>query len=218
MRLLFERSLVSITDNLLRLASMADQAIGSAMRALVERNGSLAAQVSANDANLNALRYDIEEDCYGVIATQHPTASDLRVIVGAVSVATNLERIGDHAAGIARLSLRIIDTPYPKPLVDIPQMAVIGREMVKSSVEAFLKRNVALAEAVIQRDYDVGVLQSHAYAELVSLMTESPHIIERATFLLWVAHHLERIGDRATNICERAIYVATGVLKELPNR
>lgn len=218
MRLLFERSLVNITDNLLRLSSMADQAIGNAMRALVERNAALAAQVSANDAQLNTLRYNIEEDCYNVIATQHPTASDLRVIVGAVSVATNLERIGDHAAGIARLSLRIIDMPYPKPLVDIPQMAIIGREMVKSAVESFLKRNVALAEQIIQRDYDVGILQNHAYAELVALMTESPHIIERATFLLWVAHHLERIGDRATNICERAIYVATGVLKELPNR
>ncbi len=217
MRPVLERSLIELSDNVLRLASMVDQALALAMRALVERNAALAAQVSANDQQLNRLRYDIEEQCYRLLAMQHPSATDLRQLVGTVSVATNLERIGDHAAGVARLALRMVDAPPPRPLVDIPQMAVIGREMVRGAVQAFVTRDVRLAESIIQRDVEIGQLQERAFRELIDLMTETPHVIERATFLLWISHNLERVGDRATNICERAIYVATGEIKEHPD-
>jgi phosphate transport system protein len=213
-RPVLERSLIDLTDNVLRLASMADQALALAMRALVERNAALAAQVSANDQQLNRLRYAIEEECYRLLAMQHPNATDLRHLVGTVSVATNLERIGDHAAGVARLALRMIDAPPPRPLVDIPQMAVIGREMVRGAVQAFVTHNVPLAEAIIRRDEEIGQLQKRTFREMIDLMTELPYLVERATFLLWISHNLERVGDRATNICERAIYVVTGEIRE----
>ena len=213
-RQVFDRSLEAIRDDLLRLSSMVDRSIADSIKALVDRNGDLARQVSANDATLNDVRYAVEERCYTLIATQQPNATDLRELVGAVSVATNLERIGDHAAGIARLTLRMIDQPLLKHLVDIPQMGEIGREMVKGAVDSFLSRDAALAEAIVRRDKQVDELHRRVYDELVGFMTKDPATIERATYLLWVSHNLERIGDRATNICERAIYVATGELKE----
>jgi phosphate transport system protein len=210
----FDRSLEGIRDDLLRLSSMVDRAIANSIKALIERNGDLARQVSVDDAALNELRYSVEERCYTLIATQQPNATDLRFLVGSVSVATNLERIGDHAAGIARLTLRMIDQPLLKPLVDIPQMAEIGRQMVKGAVDSFLGHDAALAEEIVKKDRDVDRLHNQVYQELIDFMTTDPSTVERATYLLWVSHNLERIGDRATNICERAIYLATGELKE----
>lgn len=214
-RTALDRSLTEVTDDLLRLSSMTEQAIDSSMKALAERDANLATQISANDVTLNEIRYTIEENCYRMIATQAPNSTDLRIVVGAVSVATNLERIGDHAAGIARLTLRMIDQPLLKPLVDLPQMAEIARGMVRDAVKAFSERDVVLAEAVVKRDANVDALHRQVYNDLLGYMTRDTSTVERATFLLWVSHNLERIGDRACNICERAIYVATGELKEI---
>jgi phosphate transport system protein len=214
-RTIFDRSMMLVLDDLVRLSSMAEQAIAQSMRALNDRNGELATQVNNNDATLNELRYSIEEACYRLIATQAPNSTDLRTIVGAVSVATNLERIGDHAAGIARLTLRMLSQPLLKPLVDLPQMAETARDMVRDAVFAFSERDQNLAEAVIKRDNVVDTLHQQVYTDLIGYMTRDVTTIERATFLLWVSHNLERIGDRACNISERAIYVATGELKEL---
>src|SRR5258706_10653437 len=213
-RVVLDKSLEGIRDALLRLSSMATRSISDCMKALIDRNADLARQVSANDAALNEVRYTIEENCYTLIATQQPNATDLRMIVGAVSVATNLERIGDHAAGVARLTLRMADQPLLKPLVDIPQMAEMGREMVKGAVDAFLRHDAVLAEQIVRRDRDIDRLHDQVYKELLGFMTRDPNTVERATYLLWVSHNLERIGDRSMNICERAIYVATGELKE----
>src|SRR5258708_22112240 len=213
-RVVLDKSLEGIRDDLLRLSSMAMRSISDCMKALIDRNADLARQVSANDAALYEVLYTIEESCYTLIATQRPNATDLRDVVGAVSVATNLERIGDHAAGIARLTLRMIDQPLLKPLVDIPQMAEIGRDMVKGAVDAFIEHNAPLAERIVLRDRDIDLLHDRAYRELITFMTRDTSTVERATFLLWVSHNLERIGDRAMNICERAIYAATGELKE----
>lgn len=213
-RPMFDRSLGEIRDDLLRLSSMVDCAIVDSVQSLSERNCDLARRVSLNDEQLNSVRYTLEERCYSVIATQQPTGQDLRTIVAAVSVATNLERMGDHAAGIARLVLRMCDQPLLKPLVDIPQMAEIAREMMRGSLDAYLKRDVALAERVVLEDDRINRLHEQVYRELLGYMMRDPSTIERATFLLWVSHNLERIGDRAKNICERAIYLATGELKE----
>src|SRR5258707_5519225 len=214
-RVIFDRSLTGIRDDLLRLTSMTDRSIADSIKALVERNEDLARQVSVNDSALNDLRYTIEEHCYPLIATQQPNATDLRDVVGSLSIATKLDRIGDHAAGIARLTLRMVNQPLLLPLVNIPQMAELGREMVKGAVDAFLSHDAALAERIVARDKDVDVLHEQVYRELIGFMTKDSTTIERATYLLWVSHNLERIGDRATNICERAIYAATGELKEL---
>ncbi len=213
-RPMFDRSLGDIRDDLLRLSSMVDCAIVDSIRALNERNADLARRTSINDEKLNAVRYALEERCYSVIATQQPAGQDLRAIVAAVSVATNLERMGDHAAGISRLVLRMCDQPLLKPLVDIPQMAEIARDMMRLSLDAYLKRDVALAERVVAQDEQINRLHEQVYQELLGYMMRDSHTIERATFLLWVSHNLERIGDRSKNICERAIYLVTGELKE----
>jgi phosphate transport system protein len=207
--------MILVMDDLLRLSSMAEQAIQNSMRALSERNAALASVVDSQDTTLNELRYAVEENCYRLIATQAPNSTDLRTIVGAVSVATNLERIGDHAAGIARLTLRMVDLPLLKPLVDLPEMADIARDMVRDAVRAFSDRDAVLAEAVVKRDRTVDMLHHQVYHDLISYMTRDVNTIERATYLLWVSHNLERIGDRACNISERALYVVTGELKEM---
>jgi phosphate transport system protein len=214
LRTLFDRSLTQLQDDVLRLASLADAAILNSVKALTEYDGALAQQVDADDSKLNVLRYSIEENTHKLIALQQPNATDLRVIVGAVSIATNLERIGDHAAGIARLTLRMIDQPLLKPLVDIPRICDIAREMVSDAVQSYVQRNAVLAEAVIKRDDEVDALDDRVYRDLITIMTNDPTTVERATRLLWVSHNLERIADRACNISERAVYVATGELKE----
>jgi phosphate transport system protein len=213
-RAILDRLITDLRDDLLRLSSMTDKAIGDSIRALETRDANLARFTNHNDAALNVQRFAIEEKCYALLATQQPNTTNLREIVSMVSVATNLERIGDHAAGIARLTLRLCERPLVKPLVDIPEMARIGREMVKDAVDAFVEHNEQLAQAVVQRDHDVDMLQDHVYDELISIMMRTPSTVELATYLLWVSHNLERIGDRALNICERAVYVATGILKE----
>jgi phosphate transport system protein len=214
-RPVLDRSHEAIRDDLLRLTSMVDSAIVRSLRALVERDCDLARQVSIDDSSLNVIRYALEDRAYTMIATQQPTGQDLRAIVAAVSVATNLERMGDHAAGIARLTLRLCEQPLIKPLVDLPHMADIARYMMRGAVDAYLQRNVILAEQVVAQDVQINRLHSQIYRELLTYMTRDPSTIEQATFLLWISHSVERIGDRSKNICERAIYVATGELKEL---
>jgi len=214
----FDRHLGEIRDDILRLSSMADTAIKNSIVALSERDCELAKRISADDEHLNAVRYSLEEKAYSAIATQQPAGHDLRYIVASISIATNLERIGDHAAGIARLSLRMCDQPLLKPLVDIPQMAEIARGMVKDAVKSYLAQDVKLAETVVTRDGMVNELHQRVFNDLLGYMTRDPATIERGTYLLWVSHGLERIGDRAKNICERAIYLVTGELKEFPDR
>jgi len=209
-----DRSLEEVRDNLLRLASMVDSAIVHDIRALVERDCSLAQQVSNDDALLNGVRYKIETQAYAIIATQQPTGTDLRAAVAAVGVATNLERMGDHAAGIARLVVRLCNQPLLKPLNDLPHMADIARQMMRGSVDAYLKRDCELARAVANQDSHINRLHQQIYNDLLDCMTRDVSTIERATFLLWISHGLERIGDRSKNICERAIYLATGELVE----
>lgn len=209
-----DRSLEEVRDNLLRLASMVDSAVARDMRALVERDCDLAQQVSTDDALLNAVRYKIEAQAYAIIATQQPTGTDLRAVVAAVGVATNLERMGDHAAGIARLALRLCTQPVLRPLSDLPKMAEIARQMMRGSVDAYLKRDSALAQQVAAQDVHIDRLHQQIYRDLLACMIQDASSIERATFLLWISHGLERIGDRSKNICERAIYLATGELVE----
>jgi len=150
-----------------------------------------------------------------LIATQQPTAGDLRSIVASTHIAVELERMADHATGIAKITLRMLDQPLLKPLIDVPIMANVVKEMTRGALDAFLKADVALARQVAARDDEVDELYQQIFRELLTYMLEDPKNISRATFLLWVAHNLERIGDRATNLCERTIFVATGQLREL---
>ena len=204
-----------IKDDILRMGSMVESAIDNAIAALKQRDGALAQQVIEDDKQINQLRYKIEEECLMVIATQQPAAHDLRSIVAATHIAVELERMGDHAEGIASITLRMLDQPLLKPLIDMPVMANIVKEMTRAGLDAFMRVDEALARQIIARDDEVDQMYQQIFRELLTYMLEDPKNISRATFLLWVAHNLERIGDRATNLCERTIFVATGRLGDL---
>src|SRR5512139_2223923 len=164
---------------------------------------------------VEAAIYRVVDECLTVIATQQPAAHDLRIIVAATHVAVELERMADHAEGIAKITLRMLDQPLLKPLLDMPIMANIVKEMTRQALDSFMRTDVELAQQTIARDDDVDQMYQQIFRELLTYMLEDPKNISRATFLLWVAHNLERIGDRATNLCERTIFVATGRLGDL---
>lgn len=210
-----ERQIHAIQDDILRLGGMVEQAIDRAVQALRLRDADLAYEVMGNDERINALRYRIEETALVAIATQQPTAGDLRVIVAGMHIAVELERMADHASGIASVAVRLLDQAPLKPLVDVPRMTVVVREMIHDGLAAFVARDPELARQVAARDDVADGLYQRILRELLAYMIEDPKNIGRATYLLWVAHNLERIGDRATNLCERTVFAATGQVREL---
>jgi len=200
---------------MLALAGMVEAAIERCVRALRERDIELAQQIVVDDLLLNRKRYDIEEHCLEIMATQQPLAGDLRTIVAVLHIIVDLERMGDHAEGIAKIALMLGDEPPLKPYIDIPRMAEIATRMLMSSVEAFKNRDADLARRICDQDDEVDALYDQVYRELVTYMVHDPKTIERATHLTWVAHNLERIADRVTNICERVVYLVEGRIEEL---
>ncbi len=211
----FDRKLRELRDNILRLGKITKTAIELSVQALKEQDKDLARQVIAGDEAINDARYDIEEECLRLIATQQPTAGDLRAIVAAIHIVTELERMADYASGIAELAIRLADKPMLKPLIDVPHMTRINQEMIDASLEAYFKNDPILALETAKRDAELDQLYDQIYRELLTYMLEDPKNITRATHLLWVAHKLERIADRVTNICERVIFMTTGEFKEL---
>jgi len=214
-REVFDRSLTDLRANIMTLGSMVEDAIKLALRALKEQDPEVARQVIAGDEQINARRYEVEEQCLRLIATQQPAAGDLRAIIAAIHIVTELERIGDYASGIAELAIRLSGQPLLKPLIDLPRMAEIDEEMVCASLEAYLSHDPDLAFETAKRDAEIDQLEDQVYRELLTYMMGDPTTITRATYLLWVAHKLERIADRVTNICERVIFMSTGVMREL---
>jgi len=210
----FERHLKNLQEELLVLGSMVEKAIGRSTDALVTRNLALARQVIAEDLNINKKRYDIEEMCIELIATQQPLARDLRIIIAVLNMIVDLERIGDHAEGNAKIAIMIGDEPPLKPYIDIPRMAEKTGEMLRAALDAFIRRDVGAARAVIAQDDVVDNLYDQVFRELLTYMAEDSKTINRATRLIWVAHNLERSADRVTNICERTIFVITGQVEE----
>jgi phosphate transport system protein len=214
-RTAFERQLAGIQEDMLVLANMVESAIKRSIQALKERDVELARRVIADDVKINRKRYDTEERCLELIATQQPLASDLRTIVAVLHMIVDLERMGDHAEGIAKIALTLADEPPLKPYIDLPRMAEIAIQMLMESLEAFKQRDDARARAIFEEDDKVDALYDQVYRELLTYMLGDPRTIERATRLIWVAHNLERIADRVTNICERVVYLVTGRMEEL---
>lgn len=204
----------ALRDNILRMSDMADTAIERAILALRNQNVELARQVIADDQKINDLRYVVEEQSYKVLALQAPAAGDMRKVVVAIHIAVELERIADHAAGIAKLSIELAKESPLKPLVDIPRMAEIAREMLKESLDAYLNRDVEAAARIKDRDNEVDQLDDQVYRELLTFMLQDPRNINRATYLLWISHNMERIADRITNICERVMFMVTGEVRQ----
>lgn len=211
----FHRELDLLQDQMLELGSMVDRAIDRALIALVERDLALAQSVVRDDDEVNRMRYDIDTACLALLAQQAPVAGDLRVVVSVLSIVGELERIGDHAEGIARIVLMMADEPLVKPLVDIPRMAERGQQMLRDALTAFTERDVAAAQRVGEADDEVDELQERVYHDLIEIMLGDPSAVLPCTHLLWVSHNLERIADRATNVAERAVFMATGAQTEM---
>jgi len=211
----FDKELQSLLDDLLAMAGMVDEAIARSIQALADRDGALAQQIIDDDEKINQAQRAIDEQCLVLLATQQPMAGDLRVILSVYSIAAELERMADHAEGIAKITLRIGHEPLLKPLIDIPKMAEQARYLLKNQLQAFVKRDADLARALSEQDEIVDDLYNQVFQELLVFMTRDPGTIRRATYLLWVAHNLERIADRTTNIGERVVFLTTGKVEEL---
>lgn len=210
-RSILDRDLSRLNEMILRLTDLVEEAIELSIVALKTRDASLAHQVDQNDVQINELRYEIEEEGLRVLATQQPMAGDLRVVVAAIHVAVELERVGDHAAGIARIVERLEQHDDIDSLHQLPKMAKRARSMIRESVEALLERDAEKARALIGRDDKLDKQYEKLFAHTIREMRDDEYIY-RATYLLWAGHNLERIGDRATNIAERAIFTSTGLL------
>jgi phosphate transport system protein len=211
----FDRALGALQDEVLVLGSMVDKAIGRAIEALKRLDQQAARELIEDDIAINRRRYQIEEQAIELIATQQPMARDLRTIVAVVHITVELERMGDYAKGIAEIVLRHGDQPLLKPLIDVPRMADRARDMLRRSLDALIARDAALARQIAAEDDEVDALYDQVYRELLTFMLQDPRTIDRATWLLWTAHNLERIADRATNICERVVYEVTGETSEM---
>lgn len=211
----FERHLHELQDEVLVLGSMVEKAIYRSMEALKNRDLEQAQQVIADDSEIDQKRYDIEEKCIELIVTQQPVASDLRIIVAVLNIIIDLERIGDHAEGIAKIAVMIGKEPPLKPLIDLPRMAQKTGDMLRRSLDAFINRDAQAARQISSEDDEIDALYDQVFRELLTFMAEDAKTITRATRLIWVAHNLERSADRVTNICERVVFVVTGKMEEI---
>jgi phosphate transport system protein len=210
----FHRELERLQDEVLVLGSMVEKAVSRSVDALRARDVGLARALEAEDVLINRKRFEIEEAALLQIATQQPMASDLRRLAAILQIVTDLERMGDYAAGIAHICVEIGDQPHIKPLIDIPRMADKASSMLRRALDAFVDRDVLAAEAIAAEDDEVDALYQQVYRELLTIMLANPRTIDQATHLLWAAHNLERVADRVQNICERVVFVATGRMRE----
>ena len=213
-RTLLEEHLSGLRQDILDLGSMAEQAIRNAMESLRRRDLALARQVVEGDYEINRRRYEIEERAVSIIATQQPLASDLRTIIAIIHIVVELERIADYGEGIARVSLMLGEQSLPPTLGRLSAMADQGIDMMHRSLTAFIERDVELARAVCDADDELDARYDANYAEVIGRMLMDPQMVKVLTYQLWAAHNLERIGDRATNICEQVIYLVTGRMEE----
>ena len=211
----FQRQIAALQDGVLNMGSMVERAVERAMQALMDRDVVLARSVIDEDKDINAVGYHLQNACISLLAQQAPMARDLRVIVSVTAIMSDLERMGDHAEGIARIVVTMQDEPLVKPLIDLPIMASKATEMLRNAVQAFVDQDTEAAYRVGGADDEVDRLYDQIYADLIQVMVGDPATIEPSTHLLWVAHNLERIADRATNIAERTVYSATGMLPQM---
>jgi phosphate transport system protein len=211
----FDRELQRLQDETLALGSMVENAITDSVEVLKRKDMEGSRHLIAQDQRINEKRFAIQIDTLATIATQQPMAGDLRTLAAVLDIASELERIGDYAKGIAKINLMIGEEPFVKPLIDIPRMAAKSRDMLHRALEAFAQRDTDLARAIPAEDDEVDALYNQVYRELLTFIINDPSTIDHVTYLLWMAHNLERAADRVTNICERVVFTVTGELAEL---
>jgi phosphate transport system protein len=215
LRKTFENEIQQVKDDVLVLGSMVEKAIIDSVEALKKRDIKASETIFEEDKEINQKRFEIENKLMVLIATQQPMAHDLRLLASCMEIISELERMGDYAKGIANINMRMGDAPLLKPLIDVPRMARIGVDMLHEALSAFVNEDVETARSIPVKDDEVDALYNQVYRELMTFVIQDPKTIERANWLLWVAHNLERVADRVTNICERTIFIATGEMTEI---
>lgn len=214
LRKTFEHEIQHLKDEIILLGSMVEQSLLGAVDALKKRDVEASKRIVEQDSKINEKRFQLENEVMIIIATQQPMAHDLRVLASILEVISELERMGDYAKGIGVINVRMGNEPLLKPLVDVPRMAEIGTSMLHRALAAFINEDAEAARAIPKEDDQVDDLYNQIYRELMTFIMADPKNIERANWLLWVAHNLERFADRVTNICERTIFIVTGELIE----
>jgi phosphate transport system protein len=210
----FDQELHTLEERLRKLGRMVEEALVTSVDALKRRDLEMAQQIIEADHTVNDRRFAIEHETLVVIARQQPMAVDLRTLAAILEIATELERIGDYAKGISRITIKMGIEPFVKPLIDIPRMAEKARNMLHRALQAFFERNVELARAVPAEDDEIDALYGQIYRDLTAHIIDDPKLVDRVSYLIWVAHNLERAADRVVNICERVIFTVTGELVE----
>jgi len=211
----FQTELHELQSAILKMGALVENAIAGAIEALTKQDIEIAQGVVDGDDAIDEVQLDIEARSLRLLALQQPLARDLRFIGTALKIVTDLERIGDHAVDIARIALRLACEDYIKPLIDIPRMADLARGMLRDSLTAYVHQDLELAQGLAEADHTVDSLYQQVFRELLVYMMEDPRTIRQATQLLFVAQHLERVADHATNLGEGLIYMATGQRKDL---
>ena len=210
MELHFDQELTQTKDMLMRMSSLAEQAVAAALKGLVQRDDDFAHRVLDGDTPLDILQKQIDERCVELVALRQPKARDLRFLIVLMKIAAELERVGDQAVNISHRTLALNREPQLKPFVDIPRMADLSCGMIHTVLDAFVYGKLDVAQQVIRTDPEVDRLESQLDRELTSFMIEDPHTITRALNLIGVAHSLKRIGDHAVNIAEEVVYLYEG--------
>lgn len=206
----FEQDLRDLRDKLLAMGGKVEGQIAESMRALAERDTALAQKVQRDDAEVNRLELEIDELCRRILALRHPAASDLRLITTALKIVVDLERIGDLAVNVAERALDLNQVPPLKPYVDLPRMADLAQKQIAHALDAFVRADVAIADQVLKGDEEIDAIFLKVFNELIDFMTHDPQTTRRATSLMFVAKHLERVGDHAMNVAEMVIYMVRG--------
>jgi phosphate transport system protein len=206
----FETELASLKQRLLTMGALVEERVDGAVSALIERALDRAEAIAGGDDDVNALHIEIDDRCLKILALQAPMAVDLRLITAAMKINSDLERIGDQAVNIAQNVIRLLPYPPLRPIMDIPRMAELAQRMTRDSLDAFVKRDVALARAVLTRDDEVDSHKDHVFRVLLTYMMSDPGTIERCLGLILIARNIERIADHATNIAEDVIFMVEG--------
>ena len=211
----YHKALKDVQDEVIKMADRVGKALKDSIEALKQRDLETSKRIIMEDIVINKMRFDIEDKCLLLIATQQPMAVDLRILAAVINIITDLERIGDHAEGIAKINIVIGEDSLVKPLVDIPRMGEKGLSMLERCMKAFVERDIETARNICNEDDEVDALYDQIYRELLLIMIENPRTIQGATYLIWTAHNLERTADRVTNIAERIVFMVTGKMEEM---
>jgi len=205
----FQEELEALQSRLLEMGGLAEERVRACIEALESRDLGVVAQVMGGDEPINQLHIEVDNRCFRLLALYQPMATDLRAIVSAVKINTDLERVGDLAVNIAEAGLRCLRHPPVKPLIDLPRMGEMAQRMLRDALDAFVRRDIPLAEAVLAEDDRLDALKTQIFRELLSFMLKDPSTIEAALDLILVSRHLERIGDHATNVAEDVIFMVS---------